>query len=119
MKRYINKQREQWYNDGEPITLTLDDGSVFSGFPTEEQLQQWGFEEWEPTPAPELSEEEQVREEYRERMRAIEEELRSMDYLTSKYVDGEDMTQYGDWQSRRRLLREEYRQIEALLAEEE
>ncbi len=39
-------------------------------------------------------------------------ELASMDYLTSKYVDGEDMTEYGDWQARRKALREEYRQLE-------
>lgn len=115
MKRYVNKQTEQWYNEGESITLRLEDGSVFSGMPSEELLTELGYEQWEPTPAPELSDEEQVREEYRERLRAIEEELRGMDYLTSKFVDGEDMTQYGDWQAQRRALREEYRQIEELL----
>lgn len=51
----------------------------------------------------------------RQRMAAIEEELKEMDYLTSKYIDGEDMTQYGDWQGTRRSLRAEYRQLEASL----
>ena len=41
----------------------------------------------------------------------ILQELSSMDYLTSKYVDGEDMSQYGDWQGKRRALREEYREL--------
>lgn len=41
-------------------------------------------------------------------MNEILAELQSMDYLTSKYIDGEDMTEYGDWQARRRALREEY-----------
>ena len=45
-------------------------------------------------------------------MQEILAELDSMDYLTSKYIDGEDMTEYGDWQARRKALREEYRQLE-------
>jgi hypothetical protein len=40
-----------------------------------------------------------------------------MDYLTSKYIDGEDMSEYGDWQAKRRALREEYRQLEEELGE--
>ena len=51
----------------------------------------------------------------RQRMSEIEEELKKMDYLTSKYIDGEDMTQYGDWQGERRALRNEYRELEASL----
>lgn len=112
MKRYINKKTEKWYNEGESITLTLENGSVFSGIPTEEQLREWGFEEWTPTPAPEPTEEELERQRLQNRLIEIEEELKSMDYLTSKYIDGEDMTQYGDWQSVRRQLRQEYREIE-------
>lgn len=117
MKRYINKQSQEWHNEGISMTRRLEDGSVFSGIPTAEQLEAWGFEEWTPTPAPEPTEEEQEREEWRQRLREIEEELRGMDYLTSKYVDGEDMSQYGDWQGRRKALRQEYRDIEAILAE--
>lgn len=39
-------------------------------------------------------------------------ELNAMDYLTSKYIDGEDMSEYGDWQDKRKALREEYRKLE-------
>ena len=48
-------------------------------------------------------------------MQEIEQMLASMDYLTSKYIDGEDMSQYGDWQEERKQLRIEYRQLENLL----
>ena len=44
-------------------------------------------------------------------MAEIEQELASMDYLTSKYIDGEDMSEYGDWQGKRKALREEYRRL--------
>ena len=116
MKRYKNTQRQEWYNEGKSMTRRLDDGSVFSGIPTAAQLEAWGFEEWIPEPVPALSEDEQEREEWRQRQREIEEELRGMDYLTSKFIDGEDMSQYGDWQGRRKALRQEYREIEKLLA---
>ena len=44
-------------------------------------------------------------------MYEIQNELASMDYLTSKFIDGEDMTIYGDWQTRRKRLREEYNKL--------
>ena len=67
-------------------------------------LAEWGFEPYTP-PTPQVDTREQ-------RMQEILAELSSMDYLTSKYIDGEDMTEYGDWQARRKALREEYRQLE-------
>ena len=118
MKRYINKKTGTWYSEGESITIRQEDGSVFSGMPTEEQLEVWGYEEWTPEPAPEPTEEEQERQQLQERLREIEEELKDMDYLTSKYIDGEDMSQYGDWQDHRHELRLEYREIENVLNEE-
>jgi len=48
----------------------------------------------------------------KQRMRDILEELKATDYLTSKYIDGEDMTQYGDWQAHRKALRAEYNEIQ-------
>lgn len=48
-----------------------------------------------------------------QRMAEIQAELQSMDYLTSKFIDGEDMSDYGDWQERRRALRAEYNELEA------
>lgn len=51
MKRYYNKTTGEWYNEGRSITHSIE-GSLFSGVPTEEQLTEWGYEEWinpEPT----------------------------------------------------------------------
>ena len=54
------------------------------------------------------------------RMQEIQKELSSLDYLTSKEIDGEDMTEYddkydGDWHNYRKQLRIEYRELENLL----
>lgn len=103
MKRYKNKDANKTYAEGGFLIWNIDDDTTFTGYPTEAQLAEWGFEEITvpvPTPA-------QVR------MRQIQAELASIDYLTSKYVDGEDMSEYGDWQSKRKALREEYRELEA------
>ncbi len=100
---YYNEKTGEYYYESRSITRRLDDGRIFAGVPTAEQLTEWGFEEIvvpQPTPA-------QIR------MQEIKRELASMDYLTSKYVDGEDMSEYGDWQGKRKALREEYRQLES------
>lgn len=111
MKRYYNESTNEWYNEGSALTRRVDNG-VFSGIPSKEQLKEWGFEEY-IAPAPQEPTEEEVAEmERQQRMNAILSELQSMDYLTSKYVDGEDMSAYGDWQEKRRLLREKYRELE-------
>ena len=53
MKRYYNSTTKEWYTEGNSITKYID-GSLFSGIPSVEQLESWGFEEWvEPTPTPE------------------------------------------------------------------
>lgn len=52
MKRYYNKTTGEWYNEGHSMTHSTD-SKLFSGVPTEEQLIEWGFEEWvEPAPTP-------------------------------------------------------------------
>lgn len=52
MKRYYNQTTHEWYTEGNSITKYID-GSLFSGIPSVEQLEQWGFEEYvEPTPTP-------------------------------------------------------------------
>lgn len=109
-KRYYNSETKEWYTEGSTMTKRVDNG-VFSGIPSVEQLTQWGFEEWvEPAPIEPTKEDK-----LRRRMSEIQNELASMDYLTSKYIDGEDMTEYGDWQGHRKALREEYRQLEEQL----
>ena len=110
-KRYYNAQTKEWYNEGSAMTRKVDKG-VFSGIPSEEQLHEWGYEEYVAPPAPEPSE----LDKRRMRMAEIEQELASMDYLTSKYIDGEDMSEYGDWQGKRKALREEYRRLEQTLS---
>ena len=53
MKRYYNPTTKEWYTEGNSITKYID-GSLFSGIPSVEQLESWGFDEWiEPTPTPE------------------------------------------------------------------
>ena len=53
MKRYYNETTHEWYTEGQSVTKYIN-GSLFSGIPSVEQLEQWGFEEWvEPTPTPE------------------------------------------------------------------
>ena len=107
MKKYRNKTTGEIYIEGRTITWQIDESTLWSGIPTEEQLAEWGFEEIViPHPT-----------EREIRMRQIKAELASMDYLTSKYIDGEDMTEYGDWQGRRKALREEYRRLEEQINE--
>ena len=51
MATYYNKKTGESYYDGMSMTRRLDDGRIFAGVPTAEQLEEWGFEEWiEPTP---------------------------------------------------------------------
>ena len=100
---YKNNITGEMYYGG-AITKRLDNGAVVTGTPTSEMLAQLGFELYTP-PTPQVDAREH-------RMQEILAELTSMDYLTSKYIDGEDMTEYGDWQARRKALREEYRQLE-------
>lgn len=56
MKKYYNKTTGEWYYEGRIMTHSTE-SMLFSGVPTEEQLTEWGFEEWvepappEPTPA--------------------------------------------------------------------
>ena len=53
MKRYYNSTTKEWYTEGNSITKNISNG-VFSGIPSVEQLEQWGFVEWvEPTPTTE------------------------------------------------------------------
>ena len=112
MTTYYNATTDEYYYEGRSITRRLDDGRIFAGVPTAEQLTEWGFVPYEPSVH--IPTEEEIRE---QRMQEILAELASMDYLTSKYIDGEDMTEYGDWQGRRKALREEYRRLEEQINE--
>ncbi len=107
MKKYRNKTTGVIYTEGNYLRVNIDEEITWHGIPTEEQLAEWGFEE---IVIPQPTEREM-------RMRQIQAELASMDYLTSKYIDGEDMSEYGDWQGKRKTLREEYRRLEGQINE--
>lgn len=119
MKRYYNPTENKVYYEGRAMTRHTDSG-LFSGIPTEQQLKDWGYE-LQPDPQPEaLSEEEAARRQRSARIAEIEAELQSMDYLTSKEADGEDMSEYdakfgGDWHAYRRALRAEHRALSSQL----
>jgi hypothetical protein len=54
MKRYKNKNTNETYVEGRFLIWNTDDETTFTGYPTEEQLTEWGFEEITvpvPTPA--------------------------------------------------------------------
>ena len=54
MKKYYNPTTKEWYFEGQSVTWRLDDGALFSGVPSEQQLSDLGFQEWhEPEPTPE------------------------------------------------------------------
>ena len=108
MTTYYNKKTGEYYYEGRSITRRMYDGRIFAGVPTEQQLAEWGFEEWvEPIP-PEPTDQElkQVR------MSEILMELANTDYLALKAFEGEDMSEHPGWKEHRAVLREEYRQLE-------
>lgn len=49
---YYNEKTGEYYYEGRSITRRLDDGRIFAGVPTEQQLAEWGFEPYVP-PVPE------------------------------------------------------------------
>lgn len=54
--QYRNYTTNAFYNGG-ALTMTLPNGNLFSGIPTNEQLEAWGYEEYVP-PVYEPTEEE-------------------------------------------------------------
>lgn len=53
MKRYYNKNLNRYYTEGQTLTFKVNESTLFSGVPTEEQLLAWGFEEYiEPETEP-------------------------------------------------------------------
>lgn len=52
MTTYYNEKTGEYYYEGRSITRRLDNGYLFAGVPTEQQLAEWGFESYTP-PQPE------------------------------------------------------------------
>ena len=45
MKRYYNAATHEYYTEGKCMTRKLSPNHIWSGKPTPEQLQEWGYEE--------------------------------------------------------------------------
>lgn len=103
---YINKTTGHLYTGG---AMTRKVGNtVFTGIPTSEQLQAWGYEEVPPT-EPYTPTDDDMK---RQRMEEIVSELQLTDYLALKAFEGEDMSEHLGWKEKRAALREEYRKLE-------
>lgn len=103
-KKYINKDGEL-YNG-----ISIISGTKRIINPTEGMLFKAGYVVYEESDTPYEPTEEELK---RKRMDEILEELAATDYLVMKAYEGEDMTKYGDWKTKRHELREEYTKLES------
>ncbi len=87
MKKYYNSTTDEWYNEGQTLTIKISNG-VFTGIPSEELLFECGFEEWhEPEP---------TQEELLEQAKAIK--LREIEaYDTSEQVNSFTINGESGW----------------------
>lgn len=113
MTTYYNEKTGEYYYEGRSITRRLDNGYLFAGVPTAEQLAEWGFEHYEQ-PAQAAPTEQELKQ---LRMSEILMELANTDYLALKAFEGEDMTEHPGWKEKRAALRAEYRQLESEVAD--
>lgn len=100
----IYKNGNETYYEGQPMTRKIGN-TLFSGIPSEEQLTEWGFEEYIP-PTPEPKEptpptEEELEQRYVYRVRelirekyAIEDELAIQ---RQRYTDPDKFNEYNDF----------------------
>lgn len=110
MEAYYNKDIDKWWN-GES-TLERKNQTNLYGQITEAEVIAAGYVKMtKPAPVIQAPTEQ---DNARVRMSEIEKELSSMDYLTSKELDGEDMTEYGDNKNKRKSLRAEYRSLDEI-----
>lgn len=107
---YYNEEVRMFYYDGGSMTRRLEDGSVWSGVPTAEQLTEWGYRPMNENENENENTEEELR---AQRMQEILQELAATDYLSLKAFEGEDMSEHEGWKERRAALRQEYRELEA------
>jgi len=111
------KDSEGHLYTGGAITRKVGD-TVFTGIPTSDQLQAWGYEEV-PVPASHEPTEEDLR---RQRLADIQARLADTDYIILKMAEGRDISEYndatlhpeygGDILAWRQALREEYNALE-------
>lgn len=109
MDAYFNSKLNKWWN-GETTLERENDVPLYGKITSDDALAAGYVVTEMSTPAvAELTEDDKAR----QRMHEIEALLAKDDYLTSKEIDGEDMTQYGDYKAKRKALRAEHRTLEA------
>lgn len=121
MTGYYNKSLDKWWLEGQG-TLERENDLPLYGTITVRDALKFGYKakEYEVTVViPAETEEEKAHAAILTRMAEIRQTLEEMDYLTSKEIDGEDMSEYGDYKEERKALRTEYRELETKLKEEE
>ena len=121
MTGYYNKSLDKWWLEGQG-TLERENDLPLYGTITVKDALKFGYKakEYEVTVViPAETEEEKAHAAILTRMAEIRQTLDEMDYLTSKEIDGEDMSEYGDYKEERKALRAEYRELETKLKEEE
>lgn len=112
---YINNTTGDRYYEGRSMT-TYHDGVLFSGIPSAEQLEQWGYVPYVP-PTPLEPTQEELRMQRMEEIRGL---LSTTDYIVLKKAEGIDISSYdeqydGDFLAWRQALRDEYNQLEETL----
>lgn len=125
MTGYYNKSLDKWWLEGQG-TLERENDLPLYGTITVKDALKFGYKakEYEVTvestvAIPAETEEEKAHAAILTRMAEIRQTLDEMDYLTSKEIDGEDMSEYGDYKEERKAIRAEYRELETKLKEEE
>lgn len=121
MTGYYNKSLDKWWLEGQG-TLERENDLPLYGTITVKDALKFGYKakEYEVVVViPAETEEEKAHAAILARMAEIRQTLDEMDYLTSKEIDGEDMSEYGDYKEERKALRVEYRELETKLKEEE
>ena len=121
MTGYYNKSLDKWWLEGQG-TLERENDLPLYGTITVKDALKFGYKAKEYEVAvviPAETEEEKAHAAILTRMTEIRQTLNEMDYLTSKEIDGEDMSEYGDYKEERKTLRTEYRELETKLKEEE
>lgn len=108
---YVNNETGDRYVGG-TMTICIN-GSLFSGIPTVEQLESWGYIEEIPS-SPQEPTQEEIK---RERMDEILQLLQNTDYIILKKAEGIDISSYdeqydGNFLQWRQSLRDEYNQLE-------
>lgn len=112
MNSFYNEKLQKWWS-GECF-LERESGTLYGGITEEDAIAAGYVKKDRPTPEPCKPTD---ADNARTRMNEIEKELQSLDYLTSKEIDGEDMSEYKDYKSKRKVLRAEYRTLESKVKE--